>query len=331
MGAGWSAFDPPGRRVKAAHDERWTCTSRRVVYEHVHLGDEDRRRESALLQRRGYQAIAVQSDSLAVRREAMHAMPPLRRAWSLVAVRFPLLAFVCVVLFAVACREPPPPGSAPDRRATTQATRDGGSGQPLHGQGRDPSRPKLGATSDASREGPDSIFEVELWPGEGRPQFKTTGAALTLRERPARSAPVARVVPDVPPGTPIAFDHVRYQTMQPGSIAVLAPDTVSGRNMGDIRYLSRKEYYAGSYPQEDRAVVAGDTIVYLQHRAEGTCFVRIDRDVIDASPCPAHLGDSFDLVAEPQVAWWIRVVRHDAPAGWLLVGDSTVTQAGRRF
>jgi hypothetical protein len=177
----------------------------------------------------------------------------------------------------------------------------------------------------------EPIFQVELWPEEGIPELRATGAALTLRELPARSAPVARVVQEVEAGMPIRFDETRYQTLRAGRIAVLEADTIRGRNMGTISHLSRDDYYSGRYPMEAWPVMAGDTIEYLQYRAEGTCFVRIGGSVIDADRCPALVADSFELISEPRLDWWIRVVPDDSPAGWLLVDEATVTEVGRRF
>lgn len=175
------------------------------------------------------------------------------------------------------------------------------------------------------------VFEVELWPEEGRPRFEATGVTMTLREAPSQAAPVARLV-DLAAGTPLKFDETRYQTLEPGKIEVLGSAVVHGRNLGAIRYLSREDYYRGRYPTQEWRVAAGDTIEYLQYRAEGTCFVRLAGSVVDADQCPALDQSSLRMIQEPRTVWWIRVVLDDgSSAGWLLVEDVAVKQVGRSF
>ncbi len=216
-------------------------------------------------------------------------------------MRIALLVSLAGLLFAASCEPPPEPAPPPE---------------PVPGPEPVPDQ--------------EPVFQVELWPEEGIPQFHATGAALALHEDPARSIPLARVVRDVEAGTPIQFDATRYQTLRPGRIAVLEADTIRGRNLGTISYLSREEYY-GQHPAEEWPVMPGDTIDYLQYRAEGTCFVRIDGTVVDAEQCPALFGDSFELTSEPLLDWWIRVVLDHSPAGWLLVDNAVVTEVGRGF
>lgn len=177
---------------------------------------------------------------------------------------------------------------------------------------------------------PTPVFEVALWPEEGRPRFEATGVRLTLREAPSQAAPVARVV-DLAAGTLLEFDETRYQTLEPGKINVIGSAVVRGRNLGAIRYLSRDEYYRGRYPSLEWQLAAGDTIEYLQYRAEGTCFVRIAGSVVNADQCSALGEASFRMIQKPRTAWWIQVVLDGSPAGWLLVEDGAVKQLGRSF
>jgi len=76
-------------------------------------------------------------------------------------------------------------------------------------------------------------------------------------------------------------------------------------------------------------VQAGDTVEYLQYRAEGTCFIRIASDVIDAKLCPNQQPSRFRLDTEPITEWWIHVTIKGKPAGWLLVSDAVVKVVDR--
>ncbi len=177
---------------------------------------------------------------------------------------------------------------------------------------------------------PAVVFESELWPGEGRPAFEAASDSLVLLEAPLPSAAVARTMP-VDRGTQILFDSTRFQTVEPGQFRVLMDTVLVGRNLGPTRYLSRGDYYNGKFPREHRRITAGETIEYLQYRAEGTCFVRVDGAVFEAEPCPLVQQALFELVDEPTVDWWIRVIVEEEPRGWLRVEDSAVREVGRLF
>jgi len=169
---------------------------------------------------------------------------------------------------------------------------------------------------------PETAFEVDLWPGEGRPVFAASAARLQLREAPAESAGVAatwtgRI------GQVLAFDDTRYRTVEVGRFVVLSPTTLTGRRLGDTRRLSREDYYSGTFGPARVSLRAGDQVEYLQYRAEGTCFVRVGAAAIEADPCPNQDQRRFRLEAEPKTEWWIHVVQGDV-CGWLLVADGTV-------
>ena len=77
-------------------------------------------------------------------------------------------------------------------------------------------------------------------------------------------------------------------------------------------------------------VEVGDTVRYLQYRAEGTCFVLIGDDLWDAQSCPATREGVFDSLREPDVEWWVRTESGVLAAGWLLV-DETKLRIRRSF
>jgi hypothetical protein len=58
---------------------------------------------------------------------------------------------------------------------------------------------------------PSGVFEIELWPGEGRPQFQAVANELAIHETPSSSARIVRRL-TVAPGQDIAFDETRYRT-----------------------------------------------------------------------------------------------------------------------
>jgi hypothetical protein len=169
------------------------------------------------------------------------------------------------------------------------------------------------------------LFEIDLWPGEGRPIFEATSTVLSLREHPTSSSRISKTV-TVAPNQRLSFDDTRYQTIQAGRIRILGATHVIGRIIGAVSRLSRDEYYLGNFSSVSLAVRAGMTLEYLQDRTEGTCFIRTEGRVIDADCTNALLK----IDAEPTTEWWIHVVLPDN-SGWLLVTDSNVKQVNREY
>jgi hypothetical protein len=177
---------------------------------------------------------------------------------------------------------------------------------------------------------PEAAFEVDLWPGEGRPVFAAAAQPLRLHEHPSASSRVVESM-RVRPAQRLTFDETRYLTTKPGRFLVLAPTTITGRTLGDVRRLARSDYYSGKFGPASVAVRAGDRIEYLQYRAEGTCFVRTGGAVIDADPCPTGKAAEYRLEAKPVTEWWIHLVEDGRPRGWLLVTDATAKVIDRTF
>ena len=69
------------------------------------------------------------------------------------------------------------------------------------------------------------VFEIELWPGEGRPQFQAVARELPIREIPSTSATIVRRL-RVSRGQRIAFDETRYRTTESGQLQVLSTTSV---------------------------------------------------------------------------------------------------------
>lgn len=181
---------------------------------------------------------------------------------------------------------------------------------------------------------PDSAaaveFAIDLWPGEGIPVIEARRSVLQIHAAPDPDSPVidslrGRV------GRRLAFDSTRYQTIQAGAIRVLQPMRVEGRDLGEVTHLSLNRYYQPNLPEAAIPLAALTTIDYLQNRAEGTCFVRIEGRVIDAQPCPGFGRESVKVLREPVTRWWVRVRGSGGAFGWLPVSDSTARSVRREF
>lgn len=175
-----------------------------------------------------------------------------------------------------------------------------------------------------------AVFEIELWPGEGRPRFVAGGAAIQPRVDASIRAAAMRPV-SVTPGQPIEFGKTVHRTTKAGRLRASVAATITGRRLGRVVHLSRDEYYSGTYSAVTVPVAADEMFEYLQYRAEGTCFVRIRGDVIDAHPCPLEARMAFVLEAEPETEWWVEYLASGQARGWLLVDGKDVRETARRF
>jgi hypothetical protein len=172
-------------------------------------------------------------------------------------------------------------------------------------------------------------FALALWPGEGIPQFEAVGRPLALRTAPRAAAAVHDTL-HAESGARLPYDSTSYQTVRAVSIAVLRPDTISGRDFGAVRELSREQYQS-SVAVISLPVSPTSQLLLLQHRAEGTCFVAVDDRIIEADPCPVFDSGAFRPDGDPGTEWWIFVPGAAHGGGWVVVSDSTVRVAGRGF
>lgn len=171
-------------------------------------------------------------------------------------------------------------------------------------------------------QGNTPIFEVDLWPEEGRPVFEAVAPRIRLHEHPWGSSKVIAVAA-LSPRQRLSFDDTRYRTIRSGQLRAVASTQVRGRVLGGVRHLSTSDYYLKKFASSTLEIRAGTMVEYLQYRAEGTCFVRLGAKVIDADPCPADEAD-FKVESQPRTEWWIHVVLSADTSGWLLVNDATV-------
>lgn len=173
-------------------------------------------------------------------------------------------------------------------------------------------------------------FETDLWPEEGRPRFQAPAGLVSVREKPTSSAKLIGKV-RVPPQLDLVFDETRYQTLQAGRLRALSDVTVRGRILGPIVSLSKASYYHGQFPDAQRVCPKGALIKYLLYRAEGTCFVKIGEDVVEADPCPDRNSADFVSESPAKTEWWIKVRHKGTPLGWVLVDGTEVREVGRDF
>jgi hypothetical protein len=177
---------------------------------------------------------------------------------------------------------------------------------------------------------PQAVFEIGLWPGEGRPDLVAGTTTLVPRTEPRRDAPTGPVL-HVEKGRALHFDETLYRTTLAGKLRARRDSQVTGRRLGPVSQLSRDDYYSDRFPKASLPVPSGEAIGYLQPRAEGSCFVRVRGEVVDADPCPHLVGDppaGFTLESEPRTEWWVRVLIDGRPVGWILVDGKNVRERG---
>ena len=156
-------------------------------------------------------------------------------------------------------------------------------------------------------------FETESWPGEGVPVLIAVKDNLLLYTQP-RSDAATRSIP-YKAGWRVPFDETIYRTVRSSWIEV--------KNTGTVLI----------WCNEDRSqrFMAGDTIEYLQYRAEGTILARIEGEICEV---PLYLeedvfGTEYD---DPTTEWWTRVIYRDGSSpGWLLTTDGQVSLNEREF
>ncbi|HEY2381433.1 MAG TPA: hypothetical protein VGK48_09680 [Terriglobia bacterium] len=165
------------------------------------------------------------------------------------------------------------------------------------------------------------VFEIDLWPGEGVPRFEAVSKELMLHELPLTSSRIVSTVA-VLPGQNVDFDDTLYRTVEAGRIEVLQPSEIDGRVIGKVNRLTRSDYNSNKFKTFKRELQPKMIIEYIQDRAEGTCFLGIDGEVLDTL-CPTDHDPKLHVLTEPKTEWWIHVVL-GVSAGWIQVSDSTV-------
>ena len=144
-----------------------------------------------------------------------------------------------------------------------------------------------------------------------------------LRKAPMAYAGIADTI-WIAQGEIIKWSNARFRTVVPGLFLVSEDCSIDGSRYGRVFYLSRTDYYRGSGKWETFRFSKRDTIEYLQYRAEGSAFLRMDGVVINAelgTPESAALRE----IRSPQLELWIEVEDKDGkPIGWFRLEDDYV-------
>lgn len=189
------------------------------------------------------------------------------------------------------------------------------------------------ATDSTRPPAPDArtpVFAAGLWPGEGVPVIHATRDSVAVRAEPlVRSALVGTLAARA--NQLVEYDSTHYQTIASARATALAPVALEGRDFGDVRFLPRREYQSTSYPRRTVQLDSAGVVEYLQARAEGTCFVRLNDSVMELDACVILDRSKFTVQGEPSVMWWIHTPNAGGSRGWVMVSDSTVKVVHRTF
>jgi len=187
---------------------------------------------------------------------------------------------------------------------------------------------KIPAGSEVVPQPPPMTFESEFWPEEGIPVYQAQANSLQVFALPDRnSKSLGFATFEI--GDEITFDGFRYRTIRPGKLETLKPNTLRARNLGLLSYISRDTYYDSPGEEIEIELRPGDTIEYLQYRAEGTGFLRWRGLVLDAEINSVSFRNSLKEVVEPVAQGWLRIpFQHGM--GWI-PADETIREVDRRF
>ncbi|HZI27297.1 MAG TPA: hypothetical protein VFD64_04030 [Gemmatimonadaceae bacterium] len=184
--------------------------------------------------------------------------------------------------------------------------------------------------ASSARAAESVVFASDLWPGEGIPVIEMRRPALPVYSEPDPTSSVVDTLRGRV-GQRVAFDSTRYQTIESGTIRTHSSLELKGRDLGHVQHLTLDRYYRPNEAEISIPLAASSTVEFLQYRAEGTCFVRVQNSVIDAQPCPGFGRESVSVVRDPVTRWWVLVRGVKDKPGWLLVSDSTAKSVRREF
>lgn len=176
---------------------------------------------------------------------------------------------------------------------------------------------------------PDATFTIELPPGEGIPVLEAVGDSIVLHAGPSSGTPMTGALTGSR-GRILPYDSARYVTLEPGAVVATDATEIVGYNHGATGMLTRAKYYEPGVAADTFPIAAGDTVEFLQHRAEGTCFIRRRGEVIDARECPAIGDTSWTVLSQPATELWFRLAG-EPPRGWVKIGEASVRIARRTF
>jgi len=166
----------------------------------------------------------------------------------------------------------------------------------------------------------DALFSIGLWPGEGIPRFKSKMNLQPLLKPNLDSPPVTGI--EVKKGTILNFSETLYQTIESGLVIIEETQKLEVTNYGNIKYLSRDDYYS-SGKLTNLTLKKGDQINVLQNRAEGQIFFEYQGNIY-AGSCQPCYGASY------KTAWWVKV-NLLSKSGWVLINENTVEFLQREY
>jgi hypothetical protein len=174
------------------------------------------------------------------------------------------------------------------------------------------------------------LFAIGLWPGDGIQVIHAARDSVAVHAEPlVRSAAVGTLAARA--NQVVEYDSTQYQTVASARATSLTPVTLEGRDFGDIRFLSRAEYHSAAVPRRTMQLDSAAVVEYLQARAKGTCFVRVNERVMELDACVLLDRSKFTVQGEPDVMWWIHAANAGGTPGWVIVSDSTARVVNRRF
>lgn len=169
----------------------------------------------------------------------------------------------------------------------------------------------------SATEGVAALFETDSFPGEGGPNFSAKSDILILRRHPDIDSSQIALKPGK--NKKILFDKSKQITKK--SITLTAKSEVTDLTCNDTK----------KFKESTPIIKRGETIEYLQYRAEGYITARYNNQI-----CEVFIMDKIPkfegIGKEPIVEWWIRVIdEKKKPQGWLLVDKSQVNFLERNF
>ena len=202
-----------------------------------------------------------------------------------------------------------------------------------------------------------SDFETDSWLGEGFPSFSVKNSPLNLYSNPTVTSGQiqyslqkgTRIVFDKSKlrmkrslrqtekaqgsdnqGPTVYFDETKVITKQSVTLTAKAEvNDVHCKNSTGKKKMVMPDGTERIVKRGDVIIAPGETIEFLQYRAEGYITVRYKDNICEV------MGDvtKFSgLEKQPVVEWWIRIVdENKMPKGWLLVDSSQVNFLERGF
>ena len=126
-------------------------------------------------------------------------------------------------------------------------------------------------------------FESDLWQQyeDDRAYFDIVREGLLLHQDLSENSPVTEA--RLPLG-PIAYDQARFRVRRSGLVEVLSPSNIKGEDLGQTNLVTGKSFR--TLPASiSVSLRKGQTFEYLQDLGQGSCLVRVNRNVMLLDAC----------------------------------------------